>query len=120
MRRLQLSRCQKGATAPIADLSGEKEKRTATKSDATDSNKSRIEVADQVARGHSLGLKIYLLSNEVWVSSVGLKSAASAAGIRGGDRIVAFSGERIQPDKFPLLRRINAANTDTQGCIEIR
>ncbi len=86
---------------------------------ASSSPNSGVNKTEKISHPKSMGLKVYLLSNEIWVSSVAPKSAAHVAGIREGDRVVAFSGERNQVDKFPLLRKINAASLDQQGAVEI-
>ncbi len=65
------------------------------------------------------GLKVYLLSNEIWLGSVAPKSAAAAAGLRAGDKLVSFDKAQISGEIFPHLKRINSAANSPQGQIEI-
>jgi hypothetical protein len=66
-----------------------------------------------------LGLRVYILDNEVCVQSVAPSSAAMAAGLREGDRIVSLNKKKIRGDQFPLLRELNAIGSKSKGAMEI-
>jgi len=54
----------------------------------------KVEPRIEKTRGVGLGLKLALFSNELFVSSVALGSAANLAGIQVGDKILLFNREK--------------------------
>ena len=62
-----------------------------------------------LVRGTTFGLKVASLSNEVFVKFIEENSAAAAAGVEVGDKIVSFDGAEARKGSFELVKLINAA-----------